>query len=86
MNYEFAQKIEYLLQDNQLKKEGAVLLAEALKINQSLKELNLAVSHTRKKIKRIKQTQTTQNRTMRLGLWEQWRLQKHCKLIYSWQY
>ena len=36
-----------LLQRNRLRKEGAAFIAEALKINQSLEQLNLSVSKTR---------------------------------------
>ena len=65
------------LSENTIGAIGVAAIAEALKINQSLKELYLTVSHTRKPIKRIKQTQTTQIRS----IWKQCQLQKHWNSI-----
>ena len=63
-----------MLQKNLLGKEGATAIADALKINQSLKTLNLSVSHTRED----KKSETEpKKRSIGLGQSEQWQLQKH---------
>ena len=59
--------------------EGATYIAEALKINQSLKELNLIVSIFESHSGTIKGIRfKLKNRAIELGQWEQWQSQKHC--------